>query len=221
MTHKPQNANHAKGAAPKGDPVPTAFGPVRVLVADDEHLVATGLANNAADLGHKIVGIAPDGDTAVQMAREHRPDLALLDIRMPKLSGIDAALLMFSELGIPSIIISAYSDEEHVKKIHNHGEAAGVFGYVLKPVSREQLAVAIGIALQRASIDGNRAARVNQLETNLLNRRTVEQAKWILVEKRKITEPEAHEMMQKLARDRRKQLVEIAQIVVSTGDLPA
>jgi response regulator NasT len=222
MTNKVHNntPNSAKGGAPKLEPVPSTFSPVRVLVADDEHLVATGLANNAADLGHKIVGIAPDGEMAVQMAREQKPDLALLDIRMPKLSGIDAALLMFSEMGIPSIIISAYSDEEHVKKIHSHGEAAGVFGYVLKPVSREQLAVAIGVALQRAAVDGHRSNRVEQLESNLQNRRTVEQAKWILVEKRKITEPQAHEILQKLARDRRKQLVEIAQIVVSTGELP-
>ena len=201
--------------------MPTSFGPVRILVADDEHLVATGLANSAADLGHKIVGIAADGEIAVQIAREQKPDLALLDIRMPKLSGIDAAMLMFSELRIPSIIISAYSDDENVKKIHSHGEAAGVFGYLLKPVSREQLAVTIGIAIQRATVNGLLLGRVSQLETNLHQRRTVEQAKWILVEKKKVSEPQAHEMLQKLARDRRKPLVEIAQVVVETGELPS
>ena len=140
---------------------------------------------------------------------------------MPKLSGIDAAMLMFSELRIPSIIISAYSDDENVKKIHSHGEAAGVFGYLLKPVSREQLAVTIGIAIQRATVNGLLLGRVSQLETNLHQRRTVEQAKWILVEKKKVSEPQAHEMLQKLARDRRKPLVEIAQVVVDTGELPS
>lgn len=215
------NGTPSKKHPPKGETVPISFGPVRILVADDEHLVATGLANSAADLGHKIVGIAADGEIAVQIAREHKPDLALLDIRMPKLSGIDAALLMFSELGIPSIIISAYSDEENVRKIHSHGEAAGVFGYVLKPVSREQLSVAIAVALQRAAVNGLQSGRVTQLETNLQHRRTVEQAKWVLVEKKKVTEPQAHEMMQKMARDRRKPLVEIAKMVVETGELPA
>jgi response regulator NasT len=210
--------NHKQPA--KADTLPTTFGPARILVADDDHLIATGLANTAADLGHKIVGIAPDGDVAVQLAREHKPELALLDIRMPKLSGIDAALLLYSELGIPSIIISAYSDEEHTRKIHSHGEASGVFGYVLKPVSREQLAVAIGVARQRAAVDNHHSTRVGQLENNLQNRRVVEQAKWILVEKRKISEPEAHEILQKLARDRRKPLIEIAQTVVNTGELP-
>ncbi|HMN39287.1 MAG TPA: response regulator [Phycisphaerales bacterium] len=201
--------------------MPRSFGCVRILVADDEHLPATGLAGSAADLGHSIVGIAPDGERAVAMAREFRPDLALLDIRMPRLSGIDAAMVLFGEMKIPSIIISAYSDEENVKRIHANGEAAGVFGYLLKPVSREQLAVAIGIALQRAAVDGQHIARVQQLEANLLQRRTVEQAKWILVQKRKITEPEAHDLLQKLARNQRKQLADVAQIVVTTGDLPA
>jgi two-component system, response regulator PdtaR len=216
----PNNGTPAKKVPTKGETVPTSFGPVRILVADDEHLVATGLANSAADLGHKIVGIAADGEIAVQIAREHKPDLALLDIRMPKLSGIDAAMLLFSELGIPSIIISAYSDEENVRKIHSHGEAAGVFGYVLKPVSREQLAVAIGVALQRAAVTGLHSNRIEQLETNLQHRRMVEQAKWILVDKKKVTEPQAHDMLQKLARDRRKPLVEIAKVVVDTGELP-
>ncbi len=214
------NATTAKKSPPKGETIPTSFGSVRILVADDEHLVATGLASSAADLGHKIVGIAADGEIAVQIAREHKPDLALLDISMPKLSGIDAALLIFSELGIPSIMVSAYSSEEHVKKIHSHGESAGVFGFVLKPVSREQLSVVIAIALQRAAVCGLHTGRIDQLENNLLHRRTVEQAKWILVEKKKITEPQAHEELQKLARDRRKPLVEIAKIVVETGELP-
>ena len=220
MTGKPaNNSSQSRKPQPKTEAVPTKFGPARILVADDEHLVATGIANSAADLGHKIVGIAPDGEAAVNLAREHHPDLALLDIRMPKLNGIDAALLLYSELAVPSIIISAYSDEEHLKKIHSHGDGAGVYGYVLKPVSREQLGVAIGVALQRSAVDAVRTGRIEQLETNLTNRRIVEQAKWILVEKRRITEPQAHEMMQKLARDRRKPLVEIAQGVVNTGEL--
>ena len=166
------------------------------------------------------MGIAPDGEEAVRIAREHKPQLALMDIRMPKLNGIDAAMLMFGELGVPSIIVSAYADEEHVRNIQSRGEAAGIFGYLLKPVSREQLSVAIGIALQRAAVFAAQEHRIDQLKTNLAQRRTVEQAKWILVEKKNITEPQAHEMLQKLARDRRTPLVDIAAAVVATRDLP-
>jgi response regulator NasT len=201
-------------------PAPTTFGPAKVLVADDEYTLATGIAANVTDLGHTVVGIARDGEEAVQMARDLKPDLALLDIRMPKMLGVDAAMVLFGELKVPSIIVSAYSDAEYLAKIHAHGEAAGVYGYLIKPVTTADLKVQIGVALQRAAIDGTHAARITQLETNLANRRTVEHAKWILVAKRKITEPDAHDLLQKVARDRRKPLLEIAQGVIAAGDLP-
>lgn len=203
----------------KNNGIPKNFGPCRVLVADDEHLVATGIANNARDLGHTIVGIAPDGDVAVTLARQHKPDLVLMDIKMPKMNGIDAAMLIYSELSVPSIIISAYADEEYIGKIHGHGESAGVFGYLIKPVSREQLSVELGVALQRAAVDTTRVTRIGQLENNLAQRRLVEQAKWILVQKRGIIEPEAHDLLQKAARDQRRTLAEIAQGVIDHGDL--
>jgi len=203
----------------KPEPVPTIFGPCRLLVADDEHLVATGIGAIAAELGHKIVGIAADGEQAVAMARELRPDLALLDIQMPKMNGIEVAMMLQNEMSIPSVIISAYSDEENVGKIQSYGAGSGVYGYLLKPVSREELRVTIGVARQRAAVDSVNSGRIDQLEKNLHHRRTVEQAKWILVEKLKITEPQAHEKLQKIARDRRKPLVEIAQSVIQAGDL--
>ncbi len=213
------NRNNEKHSNAKGDAIPTAFGPCRVLIADDEHLPATGLAGHVKDLGHTVVGIAPDGDVAVQLAREHRPDLVLMDIRMPRMNGIDAAMLIFAELGIPAIIISAYSDEENINHIHSHGEASGVFGYLLKPVTREQLAVQIGVVRQRAAVMSHQSTRIGQLENNLAQRRTVEQAKWILVSKRGVTEPQAHELLQKAARDRRRPLIEVAQGVITAGEL--
>lgn len=204
---------------PPGDVVPTSFNPRRVLVADDEHLVATGLSSNVTELGHKVVGIAADGEVAVQMARDLKPDLALLDIRMPKMSGIEVAMVLHQELGIPSIIVSAYSDQEHIGRIQSYGVSSGVYGYLLKPVSREELRVTIGVVVQRSAVDEHRHTRIAQLEQNLANRRTVEQAKWILVEKFKITEPQAHERLQKVARDKRKPLVDVAQSVISGSDL--
>ncbi len=199
--------------------LPTSFGPCRVLIADDEHLVATGIAAHVRDLGHKVVGIAADGEAAVALAREQSPNLALLDIRMPKASGVEAAMVLYQELGIPSVIISAYSDEEHVSRIQGYGAGCGVYGYLLKPVSRDELRVTIGLAQQRASVDNFHSTRINQLEQNLTNRRVVEQAKWILVEKKGMSEPQAHERMQKVARDRRRPLIEIAQAVIQSGDL--
>jgi len=200
------------------DGVPTTFGPSRVIVADDEHLVAMGIANNLRDLGHDVVGIAPDGESAVTLAREHIPELALLDLRMPKLSGTEVAMVLYEELGIPSLIISAYSDQEYINRIQSYGEASGVFGYLLKPVGLDELRVSIGVAVHRAATDSHHVKRIEQLERNLTNRRVVEQAKWKLVDRLKIGEPDAHDKLQKMARDRRRPLAEIAKLVLDNED---
>ena len=139
--------NHAgKARKPSAtvDPVPTTFGRCRVLIADDEHLIATGLAAAVKELGHDVVAVVGDGEAVLEAARTHRPDLALLDIRMPRMSGIEAAKAIYEQLGIPTIIISAYSDAEHVAQIQRHGVDSGVFGYALKPVSASELGVMIG-----------------------------------------------------------------------------
>ena len=201
------------------DEMPTNFGPCKVLIADDEHLIATGIAAHVRELGHKVVGIAADGEAAIALAREAQPTLALLDIHMPKVTGIEVAMLLYKELGIPSVIVSAYSDEEHITRIQSHGEDSGVYGYLLKPVSRDELRVTIATARQRAGVDQFHGTRIAQLEQNLLNRRIVETAKWLLVEKKGLTEPQAHEKLQKLARDKRRPLIEIAQAVIQGGEL--
>lgn len=214
-------ATHANtSSSPEASRVQIARGPYRILVADDEMLVATGIAASLKDLGHTVVAVVADGEAAVRAAREHRPDMAMLDIRMPRMDGIDAAAAIAMELGIPSVIVSAYSDPEHISRMHAKPEVSGVFGYLLKPVSTEELRVAIGVCAQRAAVDEFRRNRISQLETNLNNRRIVEQAKWILVEKHRLSEAQAHEKLQRVARDRRQALVDVAQAVISSGNMP-
>lgn len=225
MSAKPPNTGPTPPPPGKGsktqkdDAIPTTFGPCRVLIADDEHLVATGIAGSMTELGHKVVAIAPDGEMAVALGRQHKPDLAVLDIRMPKCTGVEVAMVLQQEMGIPSIIVSAYGDQEHIDRIHGYGQSSGVYGFLLKPVSKEELRVAVGVAMQRSAVDMHNSLRIDQLGQNLHNRRTVEAAKWILVQKKGMTEPQAHEKMQKVARDKRKPLLEIAQMVIATGDL--
>jgi len=191
-----------------------------VLVADDEHLIATSIAAMAREMGHNVTGVAGDGEAAVHLARQSRPDVALLDIRMPKLSGIDVAAVLYRELSVPSVIISAYSDQEQLDKIRQNGVSGGIYGYLIKPVEADDLRVALGVALVRSATDHALSDRVEQLERNVANRRVVEQAKWVLVQKRQLTEPQAHEKLQKLARDQRRPLAEIAGEVIQRGDLP-
>jgi response regulator NasT len=182
----------------------------RVLVADDEHLITTGLQASLTALRYEPVGPAADGQAALEVARAERPDLALLDIRMPVMDGLDCAAQLWNELSIPSVIISAYSSQNYVDR----ALTTGVYGYLLKPVSTESLRVTLSVAWARANAERMASARVVQLENNLTERRTVEAAKWKLVQSQGLSEPAAHAYLQQRARSNRRKLIEVAQEIL-------
>lgn len=193
--------------------------PVRLLVADDDHLIASGMAASLRALGFDVVGPAPSGDLAVNLATS-RPDdspvdMAILDIRMPGRSGLEVARFLWESASTPSIIVSAHSDDVFLREA---SAAGGVFGYLLKPVSIESLRVQISIAWTRAAAEREKLDRIGQLEQNLRNRQTVEKAKWRLIERCAIGEPEAHTRLQKAARDLRQPLIVLAERVLQTED---
>jgi response regulator NasT len=185
--------------------------PERVLIADDEHLMATGLASSITSLGFTVVGPVGDGRAAIELAKKDPPDLAVLDIRMPELEGLAAAEILWEELAVPSVIVSAFSDKRYIE----HAQQIGVFGYLLKPVSTENLRVTLAIAWARATSHAVQRKRIDQLENTLNNRKVVEQAKWTLIDREGISEPEAHARLQRDARNNRRPLVEVAQEVLS------
>ena len=187
--------------------------PVRILVADDEHLVAAELSLNLGALGFTVVGPAVDGEAAVHLGEVALPDLAVLDIRMPKLDGLQVAKSLFETHGIPSIIVSAYSDSEFVQSAQD----ASVFGYLVKPATPDQLRAAIGVAWARYRELVSTLAENADLKRRLEERRVIEQAKWVLVSKKGMTEPDAMKALQKGARDARKPLLEIAQGVINAA----
>ncbi|MDP7030370.1 MAG: response regulator [Phycisphaerales bacterium] len=189
--------------------------PQRVLVADDEHLVATGTVAALEDLGFEVVGTAGNGEQAVAMCRDEPPDIALLDIRMPGLDGLGAAETIYNEMQVPVIMISAYSDPEYVSTSNR----VGVFGYLLKPVTRDQLRVGIEVAWSRFLKHIELSDEVGSLQQRLEQRKIIEQAKWIIVKQKSVEEPEAMRMLQKQARNGRKPLVEIARAVVDSETL--
>ena len=189
--------------------------PRTILVADDEHLVATGMKNNLEELGYNVIGPASNGTEATDLCRELQPDLALLDIQMPGMNGIEAAEMIFSDFTIPVIIISAYSNEDFVES----STEAGVFGYILKPLSRDQLRVGIDVAWSRYRNWIEQVEQIGELNTRLEQRKMIEQAKWILVKRKQIEEPEAMKLLQKQARNNRKTLVEVATAIVESDDI--
>jgi DNA-binding NarL/FixJ family response regulator len=147
----------------------TAFdGPKRLLVADDEHLVAMGMKNNLEELGYEVIGPAGDGQAAITLCETLKPDMALLDIQMPGLNGLAAAEKIYQELHIPVVIFSAYSDQEYVDSSND----AGVFGYILKPVTRDQLRVGIEVAWADTWIPRTKSRRSADSRNALSNERS-------------------------------------------------
>ena len=173
------------------------------------------MKTNLEDLGYEVVGLASDGQAAVEMCRLKSPDLAILDIRMPEVDGLEAAGTIFGELGIPVVILSAYSDPEYVQA----GNKIGIFGYLLKPVTKNQLHVGLEVAWARYRDWADQNKEAEQLRVRLEQRKIIEQAKWIIVKRKDVEEPEAMRMLQRQARNNRKSLIDVAQAVVESESL--
>ena len=189
--------------------------PSKILIADDEHLVASGLASNLKELGYLVIGPAADGDEAIELSEAMQPDIALLDIRMPKKDGLDAAEVLFQKMAIPVIIFSAYSDQEYV----DAGTRVGVFGYMLKPVTLDQLRVNISVAWSRYLDAAEKNSEITVLKQRLEDRKLIEQAKWLIVEQKTISEPEAMKLLQRQARNNRRTLVDVAKSLIENQNL--
>ncbi len=185
----------------------------RILVADDEYLVALDIVSQLAACGYTAIGPAGSGNEALRLARAQRPDLALLDVRMPDGDGITTARAIADELNIPVVMLSAYTDEQTVVDARD----AGVYAYLAKPARSQQLRAAIEVALSRhRDMDANRADAVESRRL-LEERRIVERAKWTLVQRAGVTEPEAMRLLEKYARDRGERLIDVAERVIRTG----
>lgn len=193
--------------------------PQRVLIADDDHLIGSGLTSALQSLGFEAVGPSPNGAEAVALADEQSRDLgvdlAILDIAMPEMNGLEAARQLWERHTIPSLIVSAYSEDAYLNEVD---ASFGIFGYLLKPVGTEDLRVAVAVAWRRSIIERERAGRIAQLEENLKNRQTVERAKWRLVEGFSMSEADSHSRLQRAARDGRRPLVSVAAEVIEATD---
>jgi response regulator NasT len=189
--------------------------PERILIADDEHLVASGLAVNLRELGYEVLGPASDGEEAIELCRKSKPDMALLDIRMPRKDGLAAAEVIFKHMGVPVMILSAYSDPDYV----TDGNRVGVFGYLLKPVTQDQMRVGLSVAWGRFLDFASQNGEINSLKERLEHRKLIEQAKWVIVKRKGVDEPEAMKLLQRQARNNRRTLVDVARSVLENSEI--
>lgn len=188
---------------------------LRILIADDESLRVMSLKGQLETIGHKVIAEASNGKEAVHLAQELKPDLAILDIKMPELDGIEAAKQMMTERPLPIILLTAYSEQELAER----AAEANVSAYLMKPVSEHDLLPAIALAVQRFKEFQSLHQEVDNLRDALETRKLVERAKGILMRRLSLTEEEAFRRMQRRSQNENKKLGEIAQAIITADGM--
>jgi response regulator NasT len=182
----------------------------RIVIAEDESISRMDLAEMLANLGYLVVGEAGDGRSAVNLARELRPELVIMDIKMPEMDGISAAKVLTEEKIAPVLLLTAYSDREFVEGSLD----AGVMGYIVKPFREAELVPAIELALARFREFRALEKQLGDTREVLETRKAVERAKGVLMDTQGMREAEAFRKIQKLSMNNRKSMREVAEAIL-------
>ena len=182
----------------------------RIVVAEDEAISRMDLCEMLENLGYTVVGQAGDGVAAVNLARTLKPDLVLMDIKMPELDGISAAETLSEERAVPVLLLTAYSDREFVDRAVD----AGVMGYLVKPFAEAQLKPAIEVALERWREVRQIQQDLEETKETLETRKLVERAKGVLMDSQNLKEAEAFRRIQRLSMNSRKSMREVAEAIL-------
>src|SRR5213596_2542207 len=185
---------------------------MRILIDEDETIIRLDLRELLEHAGFEVCGEAKDGEEAIGLARSEQPDLAVLDVKMPKLDGIEAARRILEERPIPIVMLTAYGQDEILER----AAEAGVFGYLVKPFREQDLVPAIATARARHEELAAVREEAESLADALAARKTIERAKGLLMEKEGLTEDEAFARLRKASQASQRPLKVIAEAVVAT-----
>ena len=183
------------------------------MIAEDEALIRLDLAEMLDEEGWDVVGQAEDGEKAIELVLQHRPDLVILDVKMPRLDGIAAAEQIAAQRVAPVVILTAFSQRDLVERARD----AGAMAYLVKPFDQTDLVPAVEMALSRFAELQQLEAEVADLSDRLETRKVVDRAKGVLQQKLSLSEPDAFRWIQKTAMDLRLSMREVAEGVVTHG----
>lgn len=187
----------------------------RVLIAEDNELVSLTLEEQLSNLGYSVVGVARTGAEAVRMCAQLMPDIIIMDMQMPEMDGAAAAQQIGKQCPTPVIMLTAYSDADHIRK----AESSGALAYLVKPVKAEELPPTIDVAVARFREIQQLREQVDTLQETIEARKVIERAKGILMQRRQIGGEEAYELMRQWARERQRKVKDIAQAIVDAESL--
>lgn len=188
---------------------------IRAVIADDEAIIRMDLKTLLEELGHRVVGEAADGQNALDLTRSLKPDVVIMDIKMPVMDGLDAAKIISEEKIAPVVLLTAYSQKDLIER----AKEAGVFAYLVKPFQESDLMPAIEIAISRYLELHELESTVDDLETKLETRKMVDKAKGILMDKYKMSEADAFRRIQQQSMNQRRSMKEIADAIIIAHDI--
>ncbi|GAA2077213.1 response regulator [Streptomyces albiaxialis] len=209
---EPETTSTAAAEPGGGEHVPPTT--TRVVIAEDEALIRMDLKEMLEEEGYTVVGEAGDGQAALELAREHRPDLCILDVKMPVLDGISAAEKIAEESIAPVLMLTAFSQRELVERARD----AGAMAYLVKPFSKSDVVPAIEMAVSRFTELRELEKEVADLSERLETRKLVDRAKSVLQTQYGLSEPAAFRWIQKTSMDRRLSMRQVAEAVIEDGE---
>ena len=186
---------------------------MRVIVVDDETIIRLDIKEMLVEAGHIVIAEAAEGEEAVRLATELKPDLVIMDVKMPGMDGITAARLINENQIAPVLLLTAYSQADLVEK----AKESGVLAYLVKPIREEQLFPAIEIALSRFKEIKSLGEELDYLKESLETRKLLDRAKGILMAAHNLTEAEAYRKMQQYSMNQRMSLKELAEAIIAAA----
>jgi|SwirhisoilCB2_FD_contig_61_2305823_length_2021_multi_4_in_0_out_0_2 AmiR/NasT family two-component response regulator len=188
---------------------------LRAVIAEDEQLTRTIIRARLEKLGHTVVAEAGDGLQAIEAARLHKPDVIIMDIKMPEMDGIEAARAILAETPCAILFLSSFNEQELVEQ----ASETGALAYLMKPFRKEDLSPALEMAVRRFRQIQSQTREIEDLKDALETRKIIERAKGILMDRHRMSEEEAFKRIHFQARNQNKKMREIAQSIITAADL--
>lgn len=187
---------------------------MRVLIVDDESLIRMDLRDIIESCGHEVVAEGTNGVEALALCKKHKPDIILMDVKMPELDGIEAARQIGFHHEAPVVLLTSYSQQDLIDKARD----SGVYGYLIKPVREEQLVPTLEMALGRYKSDAQLREKMAELEQSLEDRKIIQKGTGILMELYSISEVEAYNRIRTLSMNKKISIIETCNLIIKQSN---
>lgn len=187
---------------------------MRVLIVDDESLIRMDLRDIIESCGHEVVAEGTNGVEALALCKKHKPDIILMDVKMPELDGIEAARQIGFHHEAPVVLLTSYSQQDLIDKARD----SGVYGYLIKPVREEQLVPTLEMALGRYKSDAQLREKMSELEQSLEDRKIIQKGTGILMELYSISEVEAYNRIRTLSMNKQISIIETCNLIIKQSN---